>query len=125
MSIPVIPVLDGVLLLPLVGMLEPERVIQMQQVMLAGIEQYRAHLVIIDITGIPLVDGSVARHLIDATYQARLLGSKCYVVGIRPEVAQTVVGLDVDLSTLQVFSNLHSAIAHALSYRRVSSGLRA
>lgn len=114
MSTPVIPILDGVLVLPLVGVLDAERMQHAQTALLQGIERQRAHTVVLDITGIPIVDTHVAHHFIALAQQARLLGAQCLLVGMNPEVAQTIVSLGIDLRSLQTLSNLQTAITNAL-----------
>ena len=76
--------------------------------------QYSAEIVIIDITGVPFVDTAVANHLIQATRAATLLGAHCVLVGVSAEVAQTLVQLGVNLTTLVTRSNLQSGITYAL-----------
>lgn len=110
MSTPVLPVLHGVLVLPLVGILDTERVEQAQATLLRAVEQQHAHTVILDITGIPMVDTHVARCFVAIAQQSRLLGAQCMLVGISPEVAQTMVGLGIDLGNLRTLSDLGSAI---------------
>ncbi|HEU5014351.1 MAG TPA: STAS domain-containing protein [Roseiflexaceae bacterium] len=117
MSTPVIPVLQGVIVMPLVGMLDTERMLQAQETLLRGIEQQRAHTLILDITGIPIVDTDVAKHFITIARQARLLGTECVLVGISPEVAQTLVGLGIDLNGMRPLSDLRTAIKEALKER--------
>ncbi len=114
MSTPVIPVLEGVLVMPLIGMLDTERMNQAQTALLQEIEQQRAHTLILDITGIPIVDTDVAQHFITIAQQARLLGAECTMVGISPEVAQTLVGLGVDLNGIRTLSDLRTAIKEVL-----------
>jgi len=114
MSTPLVPISRGVLLLPLVGTIDSERAQQILNVLLAGIMERRARVVILDITGVPVVDTSVANYLLQATRSTQLLGSECILVGITPEVAQTVVGLGVDLRGVVTRSDLQSGIEHAL-----------
>ncbi len=114
MSTPLVPLFEGVLLLPLVGTIDSQRAQQILDVLLAGIAERRARVVILDITGVPVVDTSVANYLLRATQSARLLGAECVLVGIKPEVAQTVVGLGVDLSQVITRSDLRGGIERAL-----------
>src|SRR6185436_2135181 len=83
--------------------------------LLTGVQQHSAEVVIIDITGVPVVDTGVANHIIQATQAATLLGAHCVLVGISPEVAQTMVQLGVNLSTLVTLSNLQAGVTYALS----------
>jgi diguanylate cyclase len=116
-STPVLPVHDQVLLLPLVGQLDAERGQQLTVALLAGVERHRARMVIIDITGVPMIDTAVAGHLLQATVAAKLLGAESVLVGVSPEVAQTLVQLGVDLGTLTTRSNLQAGVAYAVARR--------
>ena len=116
-STPVLPVHDRVLLLPLVGQLDAERGRQLTVALLAGVERHRASVVIIDITGVPMIDTTVAGHLLQATVAAKLLGAESVLVGVSPEVAQTLVQLGVDLGALTTRSNLQAGVAYAVARR--------
>jgi rsbT co-antagonist protein RsbR len=93
---------------------DSRRAEQIMDVLLEGVSNRRARVVILDITGVPVVDTSVANHLLQATQAVRLLGAECVLVGITPEVAQTVVGLGVDLRGLTTRSDLQGGIEYAL-----------
>jgi anti-anti-sigma regulatory factor len=114
LSAPVIPVLPGVLVAPLVGALDSRRAAVLTEQVLGSVEHERARYVIFDITGVPLVDTQVAQVLIQTTMAVRLLGAQALLVGMRPEVAQTIVGLGVDLSAIRTFPNLQEAVAALL-----------
>jgi rsbT co-antagonist protein RsbR len=114
-STPVIPVHDEILVLPLVGTIDSARSGRIMEILLTGVQQYSAEIVIIDITGVPIVDTAVANHLIQATQAATLLGAHCVLVGVSAEVAQTLVQLGVNLSTLVTRSNLQAGITYALA----------
>jgi anti-anti-sigma factor len=115
LSTPVIPVHDRILVLPLIGSIDSRRSAQIMEALLMSVQQQQADQVIIDITGVPVVDTAVANHLIQAIRAVSLLGAQCVLVGIAPEVAQTVVQLGVDLSSLITRSNLQAGIAYALA----------
>ncbi len=115
LSTPIVPVLEGVLVLPLVGSIDTRRAQQIMETLLEAIGRHQAEVVLIDITGVPVVDTGVAYHLLQVTHAASLLGSACVLVGISPEVAQTIVSMGVDLSEIATRSNLQSGIAYALS----------
>ena len=117
LSTPVLPVHDGVLLLPLIGQITADRSEQIMQVLLGAVERHRARTVILDITGVSLIDTAVAAHLLQAIDAARLLGAASIMVGIAPEVAQTLVGLGVNLSAITIRSTLQDGIAHAIGTR--------
>lgn len=114
LSTPVLPVHDRVLLVPLIGQMDDARSRQVTQALLAGVERHRARTVIIDITGVPLIDTAVAKHLLQATSAARLLGAESLVVGMTPEVAQTMVGIGISLGAIVTRSTLQDGIAYAL-----------
>jgi GAF domain-containing protein len=114
LSTPLVPIAEGILVLPLVGTVDSRRAQQILDVLLSGVTDRRAKVVIMDITGVPVVDTSVANYLLQATQAVRLLGAECILVGITPEVAQTVVGLGVDLRRLSTRSDLQSGVEHAL-----------
>lgn len=113
LSSPILPVRQGVIVLPLVGLIDDQRAALLTDTMLQAIERQRAHTLIIDITGVPLVDTHVAGALIQAASAARLLGAETVLVGLRPELAQTIVGLGIDLSHLTSRSDLESGIRYA------------
>ncbi|MFL5800365.1 MAG: STAS domain-containing protein [Roseiflexaceae bacterium] len=113
LSSPVLPVLEGVLVMPLIGEIDNERAEQLVTSLLAAIEQHRATIVLLDVTGVPLVDTHIARVLLQAADAARLLGAEPILVGIRPELAQTIVGLGLDLSSLMTQADLQSGIRYA------------
>jgi anti-anti-sigma regulatory factor len=110
MSVPVLPVSRGTLVMPLVGALDSERLRQVQEQALGQLEQLRARRLLLDITGVPIVDNQVAQGLISVVHAARLLGAEAVLVGIRPEVAQSLVGLGLELGGVRTESNLQSAL---------------
>jgi rsbT co-antagonist protein RsbR len=117
LSAPLLPVHDGILVMPLIGHIDSARSAQIMEELLTGVQQYQADFVIIDITGVPIVDTAVANHLIQTTHAVSLLGARCILVGISPEVAQTLVQLGVDLQRLTTSSNLQAGITYAIEHR--------
>ncbi len=115
LSTPVVRLWDGILLLPLVGHIDGHRAVQLMESLLQAVSENRASEVIIDITGVPLVDTAVANTLIKTIRAARLLGVECTLVGISAEVAQTLVHLGADLSTVRTQSSLEVGLTHALA----------
>jgi rsbT co-antagonist protein RsbR len=113
LSTPLIPISDEVVVMPLIGALDDQRMQQVLEALLHGVEQRRARMAILDITGVPVVDTHVANGLILAAQAVRLLGARVILTGIRPEVAQTLVGLGVNLGDLITHSTLQSGIAYA------------
>lgn len=112
MSVPVIPVADDTLVVPLVGELDAQRIDDLQARALEAVERAGSARVVLDITGVPLVDTYVAQGLIEAMLALRLLGAETALVGIRPEVAQTLVSLGVSLGDLTTFADLRTALQH-------------
>jgi rsbT co-antagonist protein RsbR len=113
LSSPAIPVLDGVLVMPLIGVIDSARASLLTTALLRAIEQHHAVIVLLDVTGVPLVDTQVARVLLQAAEAARLLGAEPILVCVRPELAQTIVGLGLDLSSLKTQADLQSGIRYA------------
>jgi anti-anti-sigma regulatory factor len=115
LSTPVVPVLEGILILPLIGFIDSDRAQRIMEGLLNGIVQYRAQVVILDVTGVPVVDTGVADHLVRAARAAGLLGAQPILVGIRPEVAQTIVGLGVHLHEIATRGDLRDGLEYALA----------
>ena len=114
LSTPTIQLWEGILVLPILGVLDSRRAQDMTDVMLHKIQQTNALTVIIDITGVPTVDSSVANHLIKITKATKLMGCECILSGIGPEIAQTLVHLGINLDMIETSSNLKSAFQQAL-----------
>jgi len=110
LNVPVIPISATTLVMPLVGALDSTRLRQLQEQSLQALERTSARVLILDITGVPVVDSHVAQGLLMTVRSARLLRAEVTLVGIRPEVAQTIVGLGIELSDVRTFSDLHSAL---------------
>jgi rsbT co-antagonist protein RsbR len=115
LSAPLLPVHDSILVMPLIGHIDSARSAQIMEELLTGVQDYQTDFVIIDITGVPIVDTAIANHLIQATQAVSLLGAQCVLVGISPEVAQTLVQLGVNLSRLATRGNLQAGIAYAMA----------
>jgi rsbT co-antagonist protein RsbR len=114
LSTPVVELWDGVLALPLIGTLDSVRTQIVMENLLQKIVDTRAGIAIIDITGVPTVDTLVAQHLLKTVAAARLMGAECIISGIRPQIAQTVVHLGVDLQDVITKATLADAFAVAL-----------
>ncbi len=110
LSAPVLPVSQTALVLPLIGTIDQERLVLAQQHALNAIEQQRARRLILDVTGVPVIDTHAAAGLIQLAQSARLLGAEVTLVGVRPEVAQTMVSLGVELPMMRVYSDLAAAL---------------
>jgi rsbT co-antagonist protein RsbR len=114
LSTPVVKLWDGVLALPLIGTLDSARTQVVMESLLTAIVETNSQVAIIDITGVPTVDTLVAQHLIKTITAARLMGADCYLSGIRPAIAQTIVHLGIDLTDVQTKAKLSDAFALAL-----------
>ena len=114
LSTPVIKLWDGILALPLIGALDSQRTQVVMESLLDAIVQYGAATAIIDITGVPTVDTLTAQHLLKTVSAARLMGADCIISGIRPQIAQTMVHLGVELTVVSK-ATLADAFALALS----------
>lgn len=114
LSAPLIPVFESISVMPLIGTIDTERARLIMENLLDGVIKNRSQVVLIDITGVPVVDTMVAHHIIQAAEAVRLIGSKCILVGIRPEIAQTIVNLGIDLSEFPTRSTLLKGIEAAL-----------
>jgi rsbT co-antagonist protein RsbR len=113
LSTPVVKLWDGILALPLIGTLDSARTQVVMENLLQSIVDYGAQISVIDITGVPTVDTLVAQHLLKTVAAARLMGADCIISGIRPQIAQTMVHLGVDLDVVTKAS-LADAFAVAL-----------
>ncbi|MGM7703616.1 STAS domain-containing protein [Pseudalkalibacillus sp. Hm43] len=114
LSAPLIPVFEHISVMPLIGTIDTERAKLIMENLLDGVIENRSQVVLIDITGVPVVDTMVAHHIIQAAEAVRLIGSKCILVGIRPEIAQTIVNLGIDLSDFPTRSTLLKGVESAL-----------
>jgi rsbT co-antagonist protein RsbR len=114
LSTPVVTLWDGVLALPLIGTLDSARTQVVMESLLQRIVDSGAAIAIIDITGVPTVDTLTAQHLLKTVAAARLMGADCIISGIRPQIAQTIVHLGVDLGTVVTKATLAGAFAIAL-----------
>ncbi|HEU4329229.1 MAG TPA: STAS domain-containing protein [Roseiflexaceae bacterium] len=112
MSVPVLPLNGRTVVLPLIGAMDSARLLHVQEQVLHSIEQTAARHCILDVTGIPVIDTAVAQGLIQVVEAARLLGAEVVLVGIRPEIAQAIVGLGLDLSAVVTRSTLQGGIAY-------------
>lgn len=114
LSTPVVKLWDGVLALPLIGTLDSARTQVVMETLLTKIADDGATIAILDITGVPTVDTLTAQHLIKTVTAAKLMGAECIISGIRPQIAQTIVHLGVDLGTITTKATLADALVLAL-----------
>jgi rsbT co-antagonist protein RsbR len=114
-STPVIRVWDGILALPIIGTLDSARTQVVMENLLQQIVETGSRIAILDISGVPTVDSLVAQHLMKTVSATRLMGAECIISGIRPEIAQTIVHLGIDLSNINTKGTLASALKLAYS----------
>jgi rsbT co-antagonist protein RsbR len=113
LSTPVLPVRERLLILPVIGTVDPLRARQLTEQLLRGIRTNRARVVVMDITGVPAMDQTVANHLVLTVEASRLLGATVIVTGLSPELAQTLVNIGVDLSKMNTVGDLQGGIEEA------------
>jgi rsbT co-antagonist protein RsbR len=114
LSTPVVRLWENILALPLIGTLDSARTQVVMQNLLDAIVETRSDFAIVDITGVPVVDTLVAQHLLKTVAAARLMGADCFISGIRPQIAQTIIHLGVDLAGVTTKATLADAFAVAL-----------
>ena len=113
LSTPVLQVRERLLILPIIGVIDPQRARQLTEQLLRGIRTNRAKVVVIDITGVAAMDASVANHLVQTVEASRLLGATVIVTGLSPEIAQTLVTIGVDLGKMNTVGDLQGGIEQA------------
>jgi rsbT co-antagonist protein RsbR len=113
LSTPVLQVRERLLILPIIGVIDPQRSRQVTEQLLRGIRANRARVVVIDITGVPSVDSTVANHLVQTVDASRLMGATVIVTGLSAEIAQTLVTLGVDLTKMKTVGDLQGGIEEA------------
>lgn len=114
-STPIVPLYRGILLAPLIGTLDTSRAYDLNEKLLRGVIEAKAQIVILDISGVPLFDTTTAEHLLRTAGAAKLLGAEMVLVGLSPEVAQTVVGLGISLDRVTTRRSLQDGFSYALS----------
>lgn len=115
LSTPLLPIADGVVLMPLVGAIDEGRSALVLEALLEGVSAHRAEVAILDITGVHTVDAAVATGLVHAAQAAGLLGAEVILTGIRPAAARTLVELGIDMRGIRTLSSLEQGVAHALT----------
>ena len=122
LSTPVVKLWEGILAIPMIGTLDSARTQVVMETLLNKVVETGAQIAILDITGVPTVDTLVAQHLLKTVTALRLMGAECIISGVRPQIAQTIVHLGVDLQGVTTKANLADALALAL--KRTGSSLR-
>jgi rsbT co-antagonist protein RsbR len=110
LSTPVLQVRDRLLILPIIGLIDSDRALQLTEQLLGAIREFRARVVVMDVTGVAAVDSKVANHLIQTVDAARLLGTTVIVTGISASIAQTIVTIGIDLSRIQTVGDLQGGL---------------
>lgn len=114
MSTPILQIWQGVLTLPVIGLVDSVRAAQMMESLLAAVSERHARFAILDLTGVDMMDTSAANHLLKLIRAVGLLGTRCIVSGISPLMAQTIIALGLDLGQLITFNTLESALRYAI-----------
>lgn len=114
LSNPLLPISDNVVIMPLIGNIDSQRAQAMLESLLEGVAAHQAELVILDITGVRMVDTQVAQAFIQAAQAVRLLGAQVIMTGIQPQIAQTLIHLGVDMRSFQTYGSLQAGIASVL-----------
>jgi rsbT co-antagonist protein RsbR len=123
LSTPVLQVRERLLILPIIGVIDSQRARQLTEQLLRGIRQNRAKVVVVDITGVPTIDSTVANHLVQTVEASRLMGASVIITGLSSEIAQTLVTIGVDLSKMNAVGDLQGGIEEAerlLGYKVIS-----
>ena len=126
LSTPVLQVRERLLILPIIGVLDGQRARQLTEQLLRGIRTNRARVVVIDITGVPAIDSTVANHLVQTVDASRLMGASVIITGLSSEIAQTLVTLGVDLGKVNAVGDLQGGIEEAerlLGYTVISGAV--
>jgi anti-anti-sigma regulatory factor len=115
LSTPIIPILDRIVAMPLVGSIDTLRARDIMRALLAGIREHRAKVVILDVTGVPIMDSGVVNHLNKTIQAAQLKGARAIVTGLSDAVAESIVDLGIDWSGVTTLSDLQTGLLFALS----------
>jgi len=125
LSTPVLQVRERLLILPIIGVIDSQRARQLTEQLLRGIRNNRAKVVVVDITGVPEIDSTVANHLVQTVEASRLMGASVIITGLSSEIAQTLVTIGVDLSKMNAVGDLQGGIEEAerlLGYKLIIAG---
>jgi anti-anti-sigma regulatory factor len=125
LSTPIIPVMERVIVMPLIGSIDTMRAKDVTRRLLAGIREHHARVVILDITGVPIVDSGVAAYLNKTIQAARLKGARAIVTGVSDAVAETIVDLGIDWSGIETLGDLKTGLRAAMQTREQEMGYTA
>jgi rsbT co-antagonist protein RsbR len=123
-STPVVKVWEGVIVAPLIGMLDTQRAQQFMERLLTRIVQTRSSVALVDITGVPTIDTRTAQHLLEAIAAVRLLGAQLVLTGVRPTIAQTLVHLGIDLEGVVTRASLEAGLRYAMDSMHLQDAAR-
>jgi rsbT co-antagonist protein RsbR len=123
-TVPVVQVWEGIVLVPLIGMLDSQRTQQLMERLLHRVTETSSPIAILDITGVPAIDTQTAQHLIETISAVRLLGAEVILTGVRPVIAQTLVHLGIDLSNVMTRSSLAAGLRMALEILNLKVGTK-
>jgi rsbT co-antagonist protein RsbR len=115
LSTPLMPIADGVVVMPLIGVIDSARAQQIMESLLHGVSKYKAHVALIDITGVKIIDTQVAGVLLRAAQAVRLLGAQVVLTGISPEIAQTLVHIGAEIRDVKTKATLQEGIRYAMT----------
>ncbi|WP_437802879.1 PAS domain-containing protein [Sorangium sp. So ce693] len=118
LSTPVLPIEHGIILVPLIGHLDTARGSQLMEALLQGVERHDAELVIVDLTGVPMIDSAVAHHLLRTVHAARLLGAECILVGMSASTAAALASLGETLEGIVLLRDLRAGVRYAMARRK-------
>ncbi|RDU38894.1 hypothetical protein DRW41_04885 [Neobacillus piezotolerans] len=119
LSAPAIQLFDNIIVMPLVGSINEVRAITIMESLLEGIERHKAEIAFLDVSGVPTIDTFVAQSLVSSTRAAGLVGTECIIVGMRPEIAQTIIGLGIHLKEIKTFGSLNSGLMYAMKRMKI------
>lgn len=122
LSTPVLKIQEQMLILPIIGIIDTQRARQITESLLKAVRSHRARCVVMDITGVPVVDSKVASHLVQTVAAAKLMGATVVVTGISPEIAQTLVTIGADLSEVATFGDLQAGLEEAHRQLQAATG---
>lgn len=118
-STPIAPVYDGIIVVPLVGMVDAFRAQLLTEKLLEGVVQSRAKVVLLDVSGVPVFDAEAAQHIVRTALAVRLLGTRLILVGLSPDIARTIIELGIDLAGLTTLGTLQDGLARAFALRKL------
>jgi rsbT co-antagonist protein RsbR len=120
LSTPIIPVMEGIIIMPLVGSVDSARAQEIMRAVLAGITRHRAKVIIVDVTGVAMIDTAIADHLNKTVLAARLKGTRAIITGISDSVAEIIVDLGIDWTGVDTLRDLQTGLIHAVRLLQIN-----